>query len=131
MVDQPIAEKVAHVRRERATGDAGNHHCHWPGCEKRVPPAMWGCTPHWYALPPRLRSLIWRTYRPGQEASKTPTRAYVEVARMVQDWIAENHPEEKGGRRLLVPEALGFTSETRPAEADDAPAAAPAQGSLL
>jgi hypothetical protein len=20
-----------------------SHHCHWPGCDKEVPPKMWGC----------------------------------------------------------------------------------------
>jgi hypothetical protein len=44
----------------------------------------------------------------------------------------DTRPEEKGGRRLRVPgEALGFTSETRPAEADTAPPAGPTQDRLL
>jgi hypothetical protein len=80
-----IAAKADHVRAARGTG---NHHCHWPGCEAKVPPAMWGCRKHWYALPQALRNKIWRAYRPGQEATKTPSREYVEVAREVQAWIA-------------------------------------------
>ncbi len=36
-----------------------------------------------------------RTFRPGQEESKTPSREYIEAARAVQDWIAENHPPER------------------------------------
>lgn len=63
------------------------HHCHWPGCTKPVPPKMWGCSQHWFKLPLRLRSLIWDTYRPGQEITKTPSAAYVAAAKEVQAWI--------------------------------------------
>lgn len=79
--------KVDYVLRQRQTR---NHTCHWPGCEKQVPPAMWGCRAHWYALPQELRNRIWRTFVPGQETNLTPSRAYVAVAREVQDWIARN-----------------------------------------
>lgn len=65
------------------------HRCHWPGCEREVPPRLWGCREHWYRLPLRLRDAIWREYRPGQEVSKAPTEAYLAVAREVQNWIAE------------------------------------------
>lgn len=92
-----IGEKADHVR-SRARGPSGGHHCHWPGCERKVPPAMWGCKAHWFALPPALRSRIWNTYRPGQEDTKTPSREYVEAAKAVQAWIAEHHPPEE---RLL------------------------------
>jgi hypothetical protein len=83
--------KRAHVR-EAKTADRGGHRhtCHWPGCERIVPPAMWGCNFHWFRLPKFLRDDIWRTYRPGQEISKTPSREYVETARRVQDWIETN-----------------------------------------
>lgn len=63
------------------------HTCHWPGCTKRVPPALWGCKPHWYRLPKELRDRIWATYRPGQEVTKDPSNAYLEVADAVQRWI--------------------------------------------
>ena len=87
--------KADYVRDKIATDDgAHQHHCHWPGCDKTVPPATWGCRKHWYMLPAALRSLIWRTFRPGQEDAKTPSREYVDAARKVQDWIAENHPPE-------------------------------------
>lgn len=66
------------------------HVCHWPGCAKAVPPAMWGCKPHWFRLPKRLRDRIWETYRAGQEISKTPSAAYITVAQEAQRWIAEN-----------------------------------------
>lgn len=87
-----ISDKVAHVRAARASGAHSGHGCHWTGCDKKVPPAMWGCTKHWYMLPAALRNRIWRAYRSGQEATKTPSREYVEVAREVQGWIAANHP---------------------------------------
>lgn len=67
--------------------NATQHTCHWPGCDKRVPPAMWGCRQHWYRLPLKLRNRIWATYVPGQEITKTPSRAYLDAAKEAQDWI--------------------------------------------
>ena len=64
------------------------HKCHWPGCPVEVPPDLWGCKPHWFRLPKRLRDRIWVTYRRGQEITKTPNAEYIAVAREVQDWIA-------------------------------------------
>lgn len=84
-----ISQKVAHVKSQGQTRD---HHCHWPGCGKQVPPAMWGCTKHWYMLPQRLRTLIWTTYRPGQEVSGRPSVSYLDAADQVQAWIRENAP---------------------------------------
>lgn len=82
-----IGEKVAHVK---AADQTRRHECHWPGCEEQVPPAMWGCRRHWYALPVELRRAIWRAYEPGQEVAGMPSKKYVEVARQVQEWIATN-----------------------------------------
>ncbi len=65
------------------------HTCHWPGCDRRVPPARWGCRPHWFALPLPLRNRIWATYVPGQEVTKTPSAAYIAAAKEAQQWIAE------------------------------------------
>jgi hypothetical protein len=79
-----MSSKVEHVLRARQTR---THHCHWPGCSKQVPPAMWGCSPHWFKLPKFLRDAIWRTYRPGQENDGRPSREYMEVAKEVQQWI--------------------------------------------
>ena len=64
------------------------HRCHWPGCERAVPPKMWGCGPHWFTLPAGLRAKVWRTYRPGQEIDKRPSADYIDVAKQVQAWIA-------------------------------------------
>ncbi len=72
------------------------HTCHWPGCGKKVPPAMWGCRPHWFSLPKNLRDRIWATYRPGQEITKTPSPAYMDAAKEVQAWIAQNSAKAEG-----------------------------------
>jgi CDP-diacylglycerol pyrophosphatase len=82
-----IAAKADHVRAARQTR---LHACHWPGCDKQVPPAMWGCSAHWYRLPLSLRTRIWRAYRIGQEETGTPSREYVAVAREVRAWIDAN-----------------------------------------
>src|SRR5690242_14210133 len=64
------------------------HTCHWPGCPRVVPPAMWGCKEHWFKLPKPLRDQVWREYRPGQEITKTPSERYLVAAALVQGWIA-------------------------------------------
>jgi len=84
------SQKADYVRGEASKG-AGDHACHWPGCTKLVPPAMWGCKRHWFMLPLALRNKVWAAYRPGQEVSKRPSAEYVAVAREVQDWIARNY----------------------------------------
>lgn len=80
------SEKAAYVRLQ---GQTRKHHCHWPGCGKNVPPAMWGCPQHWFKLPLALRNRIWRTYQPGQEADGRPTKEYLDAAKAVQEWIKE------------------------------------------
>ncbi|MGH8572085.1 MAG: hypothetical protein ACREX8_05860, partial [Gammaproteobacteria bacterium] len=59
--------------RSAGPTDTSGHTCHWPGCGKPVPPAMWGCREHWFRLPKLLRDEIWATYRPGQEIDKEPS----------------------------------------------------------
>lgn len=86
-----IADKVAHVKRAGQTRD---HHCHWPGCPRQVPPAKWGCLFHWRRLPQVLRQEIWNAYTPGQEVDGTPSPYYLAVANEVQRWIAANFPNE-------------------------------------
>ena len=80
-----ISEKAQHVR---AAAQDRNHACHWPGCLRQVPPALWGCAQHWYRLPLALRNKIWAAYRIRQEDDMRPSRAYLEVAHDVQAWIA-------------------------------------------
>lgn len=81
----PVPGKAAYVRRQL---QSRNHTCHWPGCTHQVPPAMWGCRPHWYTLPKHLRTAIWEAYVPGQEIRMDPSPQYLAVARTVQRWIA-------------------------------------------
>jgi hypothetical protein len=86
-VSGSIGEKVAHVRAAR---QSRHHECHWPGCARQVPPAMWGCREHWYRLPKAIRDRIWRAYRIGQEEDGRPSDAYLAAAREAQDWIRAN-----------------------------------------
>lgn len=74
----------------KAQTQSRDHRCHWTGCERQVPPALWGCKEHWMMLPKNLRNKIWATYVPGQEKTMTPSEAYLEAADEVQDWIREN-----------------------------------------
>lgn len=86
-MSETIGAKVAHVR---AASQTWPHLCHWPGCLREVPPALWGCRQHWYKLPTSLRRRIWATYKAGQEITMTPSLDCLEAARDVQAWIA-NH----------------------------------------
>lgn len=79
--------KVAYVQSQSQTRD---HTCHWPGCGKQTPPAMWGCKTHWFRLPKKLRDMIWLAYRPGQEQDRRVSERYRMVARLVQEWILSN-----------------------------------------
>ena len=86
-------QKADYVRHQPQTR---HHECHWPGCTAQVPPAMWGCKKHWYALPAELRREIWRCYRPGQEIDQRPSTTYIAVARRVQDWIKAHAAPAQG-----------------------------------
>ncbi|MFP4538871.1 MAG: hypothetical protein ACLFPA_11290 [Dichotomicrobium sp.] len=83
-----MPSKADHVRRAKQTR---GHTCHWPGCTRQVPPAMWGCKYHWFRLPKHLRDRIWRHYRPGQENDMKPSEEYLAAADAVQQWIREHH----------------------------------------
>lgn len=90
----------ADYAKSQPAGD-GKHLCHWPGCKKSVPPAMWGCRAHWFKLPQHLRSKIWQTFEPGQEIAKTPSAEYLAVASEVQDWI-RNQTQPTTSEALLL-----------------------------
>lgn len=79
-----IATKRAYVAKQ---GQTRSHECHWTGCGKMVPPALWGCKAHWFALPKGLRDRIWATYRAGQERDGRPSPEYLAAADEVQRWI--------------------------------------------
>ena len=61
-------------------GTAIAHHCHARGCKKVILPGVFMCRPHWEIVPDPLKDEIWRTYRPGQEVDKKPSREYVMAA---------------------------------------------------
>jgi hypothetical protein len=84
-------EKIDYVKAQEQTRE---HTCHWPGCTKQVPPAMWGCKKHWIMLPKHLRDRIWDTYRPGQENDMRPSEEYLQVAHEIQEWC-ENYIERQ------------------------------------
>lgn len=92
--------KVDYVKAEAAKPAAGKHHCHWPSCNRVCAPAMWGCTQHWYMLPKTIRDRIWRTFRPGQEVSKTPSAEYIEVAREAEAFAREYEAKQQEGRLI-------------------------------
>lgn len=85
-----MTEKANYVRRQRQNR---NHTCHWTGCTKQCPPAMWGCKPHWFRLPKHLRDDIWLTYEIGQEVSMTPSDEYLDAAHAVAAWIDDRITE--------------------------------------
>lgn len=93
-----IASKVAHVKR---AGQSRNHTCHWPGCTRQVPPAMWGCRGHWFTLPKTLRNQLWEAYRPGQEETMTPSREYLQAADAIQRWIREREAARAQEQRSI------------------------------
>lgn len=79
--------KAEYVKAQKQTRF---HTCHWTGCNKQCPPAMWGCKTHWFKLPIALRNKVWRAYVPGQEVTMTPSEAYLIVATEVDQWIRDN-----------------------------------------
>lgn len=86
-------DKVDYVKSQASTQPTSGHICHWPGCTKKVPAVMWGCKKHWYMLPVKIRSEIWRSYQPGQEIMKNPTETYLKAAKKAQDWIQQTYGE--------------------------------------
>jgi len=78
------------------------HTCHAPGCNRLVPPNMWGCKPHWFALPQKIRDAIWREYRPGQEIDKDPSSRYMAVQRLACAHSVYKPNDEQATLRALV-----------------------------
>ena len=74
----------------RSHGQTRQHSCHWPGCGKQVPIAMWVCRQHWFMLPKYLRERIWETYMPEQEISMDLSEEYLAAAQAVKEWVAQH-----------------------------------------
>lgn len=70
------------------------HTCHAEGCNVPVPPNLFMCRKHWFTVPLKLRSDVWRNYRRGQEVDKQPSDAYMAAARAAIESVAQ-----KEGRR--------------------------------
>jgi hypothetical protein len=84
------AEVEAASLNPRPSGPERNFHaCPWPDCGRTVPNELWGCRPHWYALPKPIRQRIWSSYRRGQENDGKISRQYLDAILEAQRWIAE------------------------------------------
>jgi hypothetical protein len=56
------------------------HYCHARGCFVPVRPSLLMCAPHWRMVPREVQQKVLRTYRRGQEQTKTPSREYIAAA---------------------------------------------------
>lgn len=65
------------------------HLCHARGCQTAVPEKLLMCSRHWGQVPKVLQRAVWAAYVPGQEISKTPSRAYLEAAQAAIDAVAD------------------------------------------
>ena len=64
------------------------HTCHAFGCDAPVPPRMFMCRPHWFALPVSMRNAVLDAYTPGQERNfRKVSAAYLQAAREAQDFL--------------------------------------------
>lgn len=66
------------------------HTCHATGCDAVIPPRLFMCRAHWFALPKAMRDEIWDVYVSGQEVRKNPTGEYLEVARRCIEYLEEH-----------------------------------------
>lgn len=96
-----------------------NHTCHAALCDTHVPPRMHMCTHHWRMVPKHLQRSLWKTYRPGQERTLSPSPAYLLAAARcvhavaVQEGLARETIEHEVGlyeawHNLLVDEPADF-----------------------
>jgi hypothetical protein len=65
------------------------HLCHAKGCSTPCPPNKLMCGRHWRMVPKNIQYAVYRQYRPGQEVTKTPSDAYLRVAQMAIDAVAQ------------------------------------------
>jgi hypothetical protein len=65
-----------------------SHTCHAHGCATVVPPRLFACRRHWFALSKNIRDAIWREYRPGQENDKEPSLRYLAVQQFACAYLA-------------------------------------------
>lgn len=77
------------------------HTCHAPGCSRSVPPKMFACRNHWYALPKPIRDAIWFEYRSGQEQDKRPSFRYLAVQQWACGYLAFRPDDESAALEAL------------------------------
>ncbi len=68
------------------------HTCHARGCLAPVPPRMFMCRPHWFALTNPLKAAVLSAYQPGQErldGTAFPTQRYLDATRAARDWLSQ------------------------------------------
>lgn len=73
------------------------HACHAFDCDTPVPPRMFMCRPHWFALPKAMRDAVNDAYTPGQErdlARVTPE--YLDAVRAARNWLRGQSATLKG-----------------------------------
>lgn len=89
------------------------HTCHAPHCTRVVPPRMFACREHWFALPKRIRDAIWQEYRPGQERDKQPSLRYLAVQRFACAHLAFRTHDEAAAREsaAYLDQALRYAEE--------------------
>jgi hypothetical protein len=66
-----------------------DHVCHAIGCGTLVEPKYLMCRSHWSMVPGYLQNLIYTTYNPGQENSKTPSRVWLKYAKQAITHVKE------------------------------------------
>lgn len=58
------------------------------------------CARHWRMVPRALQQAVWAAYRPGQERTKTPSRAYLDAAKVAINAVAARERPAQG--RLAI-----------------------------
>lgn len=70
------------------------HKCHATACPVPIPPEMFMCPRHWFALPKPMRDAIWKTYRVGQCDDMNPSEAYCQSAKKCVEFLAAREGRE-------------------------------------
>lgn len=86
------------------------HKCHAARCNRFTPPSKFACRWHWFRLHYSIQQAIWREYKPGQENTKTPSKAYLAVQQCAVAYLAklDNLKDEvtKAGLNAVMYEAM-------------------------
>lgn len=95
-----------------------------------MPPRLWGCRPHWFALPDDIRREIWKAYRPGQEIDKNPSAEYLAAAQRAQEFALSSRRrlEERRAAADAASPPLPFPSISRERRATERPDVLPCCG---